>query len=269
MDRNMTASLLFEHQFWLQILGDHGRFIFSSLAPKEQAEIEKAHYFICEFDTLLSQARQCVSGSDLLDFSSHVYQRVENLREFKLHLLCRHLVGGIELHLTPTFVNHMVNELEEYSLILECLLKEGKLPQCHPIHYHNIWLLDAVGHSSFIHCSLDAVENQLKETSACFLKDFEGLHRKAIEFQGYLRTGLEDFPALIRFNCQVDREMDLFKKFLTELLNLRIDLEALGTLSPLAPDHMFREECYYLTKLAQVGAVPNPNCDPTKPRIKV
>ncbi len=47
LDRNMTASLLFEHQFWLQILGDHSRFILSSLAPKEQAEIEKAYYFIC------------------------------------------------------------------------------------------------------------------------------------------------------------------------------------------------------------------------------
>lgn len=267
MDRNITDSLMFEHQFWLQILGDHSRFIFTALAPKEQREIEQAHYFICEFDKLHSLAHQCESGGDLLALSKQIYQEVKKLLEFKLHLICRHLVDGIDLHLTPTFINHMVNELEEYGLILECFLEDRKLPKCHPVHYHNIWLLDAAGHSSYIHCSLDETENQLKEKSKCFLKDFEGLHQKAMEFQGYLRTGLEDFPALNRFNCQVDREMDLFKKFLTELLHLRINIEALGTLSPLAPDHMYREECYYLTKLAQVGAVPIPKCDPTKPRV--
>jgi len=63
--------------------------------------------------------------------------------------------------------------------------------------------------------------------------------------------------------------MDLLKKYLLNILELRIRLEALGTLPPLDPDHMFREECYYLTKLAQVGAVPFPKCDPTKPRIQI
>ena len=78
-----------------------------------------------------------------------------------------------------------------------CLLEEGNLLTCHPVHYHNIWLLDAVGHAGFIHCSLDEVENELREKSKCFKIDFEGLHQKAMEFKGYLRTGLESFPALL------------------------------------------------------------------------
>lgn len=268
MDRN-ASCMLFEHQFWLQIMGDHSRFIFSSLAPKECAEIEKAHCFINIFDNLMEQARQCLSGSDLTDLTNQACSNVKAFREFKLHLICRHLIDGIELHLTPTFVNHMVNELEEYCLILDCILETGKLPVYHPLHYHNIWLLDAVGHSGFIHCSVDDVEFDLKDKSICFKKNFDGLHKKSLEFKGYLRTGLEDFPALGVLNCQVDKEMDLFKKFLTELVNLRICLEALGTLSPLAPDHMYREECYYLTKLAQSGAVPTPKCNPTRPRLEV
>lgn len=163
----------------------------------------------------------------------------------------------------------MVNELEEYYLILRCLLEDGKLPCCHPLHYHNIWLLDATSHSAFIHCSLDETEAELKEQSKCFKHDFAGLHSKAMEFKGYLRTNLAEFPALDRLNCQVDRKMDLFKKFLAELLRLRIELSALGTISPLGPDHMYREECYYLTKLAEVGAVPASKCDPTKRHINV
>ncbi|MPN58312.1 hypothetical protein SDC9_206016 [bioreactor metagenome] len=70
-----TRSILFEHQFWLQTLGDHSRFIFSPLAPKETSEIEKAHYFICTFDKLLAQARECISGGDLLDLTKLAYKR--------------------------------------------------------------------------------------------------------------------------------------------------------------------------------------------------
>ena len=48
-----------------------------------------------------------------------------------------------------------------------------------------------------------------------------------------------------------------------------IEKEILGTLSPLMADHMFREECYYLTKLAMVAGTKNPTCDPTKLRTEV
>jgi len=267
--KKSIPSILFEHQFWLQILGDHARFIFNSLSPKEQPEIEKSHCFIETFDTLLAEAGQCMSGGDVTNLTRTIAQKVQELRQFKLHLLCRHLVDGIDLHLTPTFVNHMVNELEEYVTILQCLIEHGRLPQFHPLHYHTVWLLDAAGHASFIHCSLDEVESDLKEQSKCFQKDFEKFHQKSLEFSGYLRTGLTAFPALERFNCQIHSEMDVFKQFLSEMLGLRIKLEALGTLSPLGPDHMFREECYYLTKLAQVKAIPFPDCDPTRPRIKI
>jgi len=269
MDFKQLDSLIFEHQFWLQILGDHSRFIFTSLAPKEKAEIEQAYNFIKIFDRLLSEAHQCKSDNDMLPFAKVVYDEVNGLREFKLHLICRCLTTGIDIHLAPTFINHMVNELEEYTLILKTYLSDGEFNQCHPLHYHNVWLVDAVGHAGFIHDTLDETERELRDGSNCHKAKFDGLHHKAMEYEGYLRTGLTDFPALERLNHQVNQEMDLFKQFLCELLNLRVHLAALGTISPLAPDHMYREECYYLTKLAMVGAVPIPKCDPTKPRIKV
>ena len=46
----------FAHSFWLQILGDHSRFIYEALAPVQKEEIEKASKFIQVFDTLLDQA---------------------------------------------------------------------------------------------------------------------------------------------------------------------------------------------------------------------
>ena len=35
-------NALFENRFWLQIMGDHSRFIYYSLAPNETAHIHKA-----------------------------------------------------------------------------------------------------------------------------------------------------------------------------------------------------------------------------------
>lgn len=58
-----------------------------------------------------------------------------------------------------------------------------------------------------------------------------------------------------------------FKKFLEILLYKRSDKRTLGIIAPLVLDHMNREECYYLTKLATVSETKSPICDPTKPRI--
>ncbi len=49
----------FEHRFWLQILGDHSRFIHDALAPVEKENIKIASQFIQIFDMLLrKQIRQ-------------------------------------------------------------------------------------------------------------------------------------------------------------------------------------------------------------------
>lgn len=40
----------FEHGFWLQVLGDHARFLHDSLAPQETELIHAANYFIQTFD---------------------------------------------------------------------------------------------------------------------------------------------------------------------------------------------------------------------------
>lgn len=50
---NFEQAAGFEHGFWLQILGDHARFIHDSLAPQEKQEIEQTRYFIQVFDQLL------------------------------------------------------------------------------------------------------------------------------------------------------------------------------------------------------------------------
>ncbi|WP_082588337.1 DUF2935 domain-containing protein [Paenibacillus sp. Soil724D2] len=123
----MMEQTLFEHRFWLQILGDHARFIYNALAPVELKDIAIAHSYINQYDQLLGQARMN-EVNNLAQINKQAYDLTANLREYKLNLLDRLLFGQIKIGLTPTFINHMLNELEEYFKILIVLL-DGK-----PVH---------------------------------------------------------------------------------------------------------------------------------------
>lgn len=264
---DFNQSALFEHQFWLQVLGDHARFIYDGLAPKEVKEIERASYFIQTFDTLLLQARGTPTDHDLDVLTASAANETKRIRKFKLHLLRRHLTGEIGLQLPPTFLNHMVNELEEYERILNALQAHQVPPRVHPVHHHLLWLADAVGHSATIANLADPVEKQVISKSDCFTKQFEDYYLKAVEVAGFLRANVTKFPALTRFNHQVELEIRLFSAFLAEIEEMELSDSLLGALSPLLPDHMAREECYFLTKLAEVSEVSPPQCNPTKPRV--
>ncbi|ETI70485.1 DUF2935 domain-containing protein [Neobacillus vireti] len=254
----------FEHRFWLQILGDHSRFIYEALAPVQMVEIDQAANFIQVFDSLLEDA----NSTDLKQLTAHAETETIKLREFKFELIRKHLIGKIKIHLSPTFINHMVNELEEYLRILNHL-KAGQVPPVyHELHHHLLWLLDAAGHSDAISTNLDGVEKKLKDQSHSFTKNFEGFYLKAVELAGYLRTNLTTFPALSKMNVDAHLEIKLFQNFLKELEELELSNQALGTFAPLMADHMLREECYYLMKLAESANLDPPNCDPAKPRIK-
>ncbi|MBO8171442.1 MAG: DUF2935 domain-containing protein [Bacillaceae bacterium] len=259
-------NVLDEHRFWLQILGDHARFIYHALSPSEKNEVQTARYFIHTFDELWHQSRQNLNSQELHVLNDRALRHAREIRLFKLKLLRRHLTEEISIGLSPTFINHMVNEVEEYLRILEYLVAGKVPPPAHPVHHHLLWLQDAVGHAATITCSLDFTEQKLRNKSETFTRHFQDFYLKAVEFAGYLRTSLKQFPALKRFNHQVELEMKMFQTFLHELEEMEMDETVLGTLSPLIADHMFREECYYLTRLAMVSEVEQPDCDPAHPR---
>ncbi len=268
MDEYRQPEALFEHRFWLQILGDHARMIMNTLSPGETADIQKAQAFIRTFDALLAQARAAAETADLTPLTREACNQTVALRSFKLDLLGRHLIGRLNMMLTPTFINHMVNELDEYLRILQALTAGRPVPQFDPLHHDLLWLPDAAGHAGAIAADLDMVEKRLIRKSKDFMKHFEGFYLKAIEMAGYMRTNVKDFPAFRRFHRDVDLEMRLFVAFLSELEEMQLSAEALDRISPLIPDHMMREEWYYLTKLAAAGLAAAPEGDPAKPRVE-
>ncbi|GIO62531.1 MULTISPECIES: DUF2935 domain-containing protein [Paenibacillus] len=264
----MNEEALFEHRFWLQILGDHARFIYNALASKEVKDVQTAASFVQWFDRLLGQARSFPEGQPLTELNEQANQAVHELRAFKLDLLDRVLQRKVVIGLSPTFINHMVNELEEYERILAELLKGSPVPRYHPLHHDLLWLPDAAFHSASIASDLDGVERRLIQRSKEFERHFNEFYLKALELVGYLRTLRTTYPAVKKFHSDVDLEMSAFMNFLLEVEELDISAELLSRLNRLVPDHMFREECYYLQKLSQFGEVPRPDCDPAKPRVE-
>jgi hypothetical protein len=240
-----TQSVLFEQQFWLPILRDHCQFILDALSIKEKQEIQWAERLYNAFDQLIRR-------EDFLNLEMSLHFTKE-LRKLKLHLLVRLLTDQIAFNLPPTLINHMLNELDEYVEVLKCLLQQKRVPHCHPLHYHLLWLSDAAVHADVIVRDLDTVEKNFIAKGSEFKRQFEDYYYKAIELSGYIRTNLPTFPALNRFNSEVELEITLFQKFLAEMKEMSLDRTVLGTLRPLFPDHMYREERYYLTKLAQVA----------------
>lgn len=265
---NQGATALFEHRFWLQIMGDHARFILLSLAITETEHIKQAQLFIDQFDALLKTARDEVSDGALIELNRQAYDTTYNFRKFKLQLLALTLRSQLKISLSSTFFNHMLNELDEYLLTINSM-PEGVSPVFHPLHYNTLWLSDAVGHAASVSGALDAVEKDYIEAARDYEKQFTDLYMKTVELNGYTRTNLQSFPALDRLNHQADAVMGRFKAFLENILHLRMSGTLLGILMPLMADHMAREECYYLTKLSQAAEnIPSPDCNPTKERIE-
>jgi hypothetical protein len=264
----IIETALYEHRFWLQIMGDHSRFIFFSLPPTESEYILTAQEFIILFDQLLEQSHKQLSETELEELSRKAYEATYRLREFKTELLSMSLTSDLKSHLPPSFYNDMLNELEEYLFILNSLMN-GQDPLLHPLHYHMLWLTDAVGHAASVSSALDLVEKDLIERAYCFEIQFHDLNTKALMMNGYLRSGLSSFPSLDRLNEQAGNAILVFLEFLENLRDQRMDGRVLGTLMPLMADHMAREECYYLWKLSLSSSnVRKPDCDPGRPRLE-
>ncbi len=93
-------------------MGDHSRFIFESLAPKEQAEIKQADYFIHSFDRLLEMEIQL--------FQAFLY----DLEELRLE---DEILGTF----SPLMADHMSRE-ECYYLMKLSKVSDVKSPDCYP-----------------------------------------------------------------------------------------------------------------------------------------
>lgn len=262
-------NLSFELIFWLQIMGDHARFIKASLLAGDNNLAMIAVNFIQLFDKLLDKVRQGDDYEAEGDLVGEITAGVISLREFKRELLSGRLRNLPVTSLTPTFYNHMLNELEQFLSLLTIGTPEGLVKE-NVLGAHLLWSLDASGHAAALASDLDKVEYGLRAEAELFLTRFDELYIKAVELTGYYRSNPPAAqPVLETFNFEMVKAIQDSLGYLEELKEKILKDRVLSRLSPLIPDHMYREECYYLHKIAkfQTG-IPKPDCDPGRPRVE-
>ena len=238
-------DLDFENRFWLQILGDHMRFLSKSLKHDEDELLGRVSNLKDQLDTLLKEARK---GSVRTD---RILPVVEEVKKLKLDILQRQINGEIKINLPPTFLNHMVNELEGYEKILLNRDSRG-----HILEDHYLWQSDAKGHAISLLQTLDPTEKKLMKEIKKIKKAFGAGFNATIEYIGYLRTGDVEFPALDKLNDEALLELLIFLKILETMKAEKIDLKLLGSLDPLLVDHMGRESCYCMKKILEYSNNP-------------
>lgn len=247
------VSIRNEIEFWTGIMRDHGMFQYDSLSPSEVETIQKAKYFMDRFSELNKEIKylpENISPTQMNHIIETNIKELNNFIKFKEELLTRLLKCNIKFGLTPTFVSHMINEALEYYRVLYTAQQRAAFnPALDSLRLHKIWLRDASGHAASIASGLDATEAMLVKKAQDFQESFDSLSIKAFEmYYMYERTGLQD-GIVGYFNKEVEGEINKFIQFLDHIRTLRLTCRILGALQPIIPDHMIREENYYLYRI--------------------
>ena len=245
-------DIIDEIYFWTGIMRDHAEFQITSLSVREADALRTAEFFKNSFSLLHEQAK------GLMDIQPYPYKlQMENMAKklvsdfivFKRLILKRLLTCDIEISLPPTFINHMINEALDFFRVLCTGGMTGMDKTAENIYLHKIWLPDASGHAAAISAELDPTEAQLIMEADEFKKLFDSLFIKAVEIGTMLERACLDNGSLSWLNEEADKKISLFIEFLKKVRKLRMKCRAMGFVKPLVPDHMIREEEYYLSKL--------------------
>ncbi|AEI45357.1 DUF2935 domain-containing protein [Paenibacillus mucilaginosus] len=225
--------------FWTRNLRDHALFVYDTLSPQEEAERQRALYYLRWFDTRLKEdpsanPRRLLPGA-------------ESLRIFLLHLLRRQLTEGLGILLTPTYISHTVSENEEALRVLGS--SPGASSTDPQLRSHLLWLPVLAGDAFVIQGALDEVEKELVRSYIGHTQRFEDAYAYAVELAGFLRTGLTDFPAITRFREIVRRETEAFLVSLRELERLEAGNLVLDKLPLVFVEHIRRETEFYMGTL--------------------
>lgn len=243
-----------EIEFWTHILRDHAEFTVNSLASNEVVELQRTIHFLELFSSYYDKvtSSEPLTPATILELITENKIAVTQFVQFQKLLLSKLMTCSVKLGFTPTFLDHMINEAMEYYRVLNLADKELKINKVlENLRLHKVWLSDAYGHSNFIASQLDIVEAEYINVALDYKKKFQALFIKAFElYLQFERTSLKD-GEIDQFNLNVKKEISDFTIFLEEIKLLRKDCKiySTGTFTDLVPDHMIREEKYYIDQI--------------------
>jgi hypothetical protein len=237
--------------FWVSIMRDHAIFQNSTLAPKEVSYIQKSAMFRDFFQNVMNMM---IKSEDYLNKNTpSLVDALNDFINFKRSILKGLLTCQLEISLPPSFINHQINEAMEFRF--ELMSEESYLESIeNPMNFIKLlkkWIADSSGHAAAYASFLDPTESIVRDEALKFKMNFDTLSVKANELQMMMMQSKSGSEALMFLVEEVAELMKRFVGYLKKILKLRNDCKimAIGTLTPLLPDHMIREHEYILSKI--------------------
>ena len=265
MDRN---DLL----FWTDILSDHAMFQANALSYKEAkfiAEAERFHY-------LFKSSNESIQQGQNVDM--HILENnTSRFIDFKKKIIINLLNHNILINFSPSFVNHMVNEANEFLGLFHAPSRPqktepslnssitsvsgpsaGHSPASYPL-YIKIWLADASGHASALASFLDLAETPSIQQGEYFKFAFDNLGKKASEISMIAENLKEDVSVELLKNVELLKEetintLEEFIKYCEktgELLDKKT-IMGIGTFSSIVTNHFIKEHRYFIDKVTRI-----------------
>lgn len=226
----------------LRILQDHMIFI----DKRSKIYANEANQYL---NRILQLKREVTYPIRPEKINNQVIDVIEDVRNFKRNILADLLSGPPQIQLPPTFISHMLNELEKFRFMFYYFKAHGELPPVNTLNEHKLWLLDIEGHLGGIHDNLDAVEKLLRKRLCKQQKVFKALHAKTLEFIGYIKHGVVGGNHLSQLDSDSSQAVMVYLNLVREVLQFRDSNLALGTIDSHMLLHMIFEEIYYLRLL--------------------
>lgn len=259
-------SIAEENRFWLQIIGDNARTMLHAFSPDEKEETNHTRAFITRFDDLLARARQNLTPEQISQLNRDAMQATGDIRKFILKILRSQLVEGFQILILPIYLSHMVSAAELYLYILGALMK-NRQPQLDFLYLATFWLPLFAAQAARIANSVGVYMRPFIQQANDFSINFRTQFLRAIEYQGFTRIGVPDYPVLIQFRNDVEGQMLAFAEFIVDLIQVIQARGLPGTLTLLQMDLLYRQVCYFATKLSYFSKKPRPACDPASLRL--
>lgn len=234
--------------FWSGIMKDHAELFLLKLSYREKELIEAASIFKDTFSNIETVIKKGEKDASLM--IDYVIPILDDFINYKSYTMKKLLECDIQLNMTPTFINHMINEAMEFNRELLSFKDEYKInPVDEMILMHKIWLPDAAGHAAAIIEGLDPNETELINEANDYELRFRNLFITAVELGKMLnRTGLDN-GTLSHLNSQAELLITEFIFFLHRVETARLKCQIMGNIDPFVLDHMIREEQYYLNNI--------------------
>jgi hypothetical protein len=244
----LKNEAVMELDFWLRIMGDHARLIKASLYHGNSNPVMVAENFREIYDRLLVKLK---SDQRELEFCNEILSAVISFREFKRELLGVSLRDNGVTSLSATVYHRMLNELEEFLKVISDLQSDAPLYD-NILASHLLWISDAAGHAAMLQSYFDEIEYRYRDEAKSFENAFDKMYLAGVAIAGFFRSDpLTAQPKLDAYTCGNAGLIGEFMEFLQEIQTQAEQNRLTGNISPLIPDHMLREERYYLQKIGK------------------